>query len=177
MDTALTFFGEVDRHPYSKAITSEFPAWYFTSHIEELREDIFRKNEAIRTGMVDRADVFRIEKEIETDERKLSLIEASIPKVSDARKTDLASDYKKLTKIIAEALPSYDSAKRGLVDAHEEVRKMSNPYIKVDTALAEACGVKIQNGAVSRDGAVKIWKIVGKFLGEPTNVESLRKVR
>ena len=178
MDSAsFTFFGEVDRHPYTKVVTSEFPAWYFTTHMEELQEAVNRKRAALKAGMVDRADVVRVERELAADEHKMEQIALSVPKVSDTRKSDLGTEYKRLSKVISEALPSCEAAKRGLVDAHEEARRMLGACIKMDPALAEACNVKAASGAVSRDGAVKVWKILGKFLGEATNVESLRRIK
>jgi hypothetical protein len=56
--------------------------------------------------------------------------------------------------------------------------RMTEPCIEVkgDAAqIAKACNVRMTKGKVSRDGAAKIWKILGKAIGERTNTENLRR--
>ena len=69
--------------------------------------------------------------------------------------------------------------RKGLADAREEMKRMTEPCIEVRgdaMNIAKACNVKITKGKVSRDGAAKVWKILGKALGDsPTNIEHLRR--
>ena len=54
---------------------------------------------------------------------------------------------------------------------------MKQPLINIrgNIEAAEAMGVKVADGKVSRDGATKMWKVAGKLLGEATNGEALRR--
>jgi hypothetical protein len=54
---------------------------------------------------------------------------------------------------------------------------MTEPCVKVDPELARACGVTLNKGLATRDGATKVWKIANRALGERSNVEVLRKDR
>jgi hypothetical protein len=77
---------------------------------------------------------------------------------------------------LKEALPSREELRQGWVDPHEEARRMVKPCIEgIDPELATACGVKMTGKKVSRDGATKIWKIMGRLLGEHVNIERLRR--
>jgi len=75
-------------------------------------------------------------------------------------------------------MPTRSDMNRGTTDAHIVARKMKEPCIALDNEMkkvASDMGVKIKNSKVSMDGAAKIFKIVGKLLDLPTNIEVLRK--
>jgi hypothetical protein len=69
--------------------------------------------------------------------------------------------------------------KRGVVDAAEEARRMSEPIIRLtdkELAIARNNGIRVsKDGKVSRDGATLIWKFARRALGEPSHSEYLRR--
>lgn len=170
----IKFFGEVDRTEKGK-IKSEYPAWYFEPHIEDMKEEVERWEREETLGFAphdpERKAIIKMRKE------RYEAITKSKPGISDAQKDQLAKEYKKLSKQIRDSMPTRSEMKQGTVSAHEEARRMSEPIINIDADLAKSCGVEVIGGKVSRDGASKIWKITGKYLGEATNVETLRRDR
>lgn len=172
----VKFFGKVDRNEKGK-ITSQYPAWSMPTHIDEMKESIASKRRQLDRGLIDAAQVPYMKTEILNEEHRLRDIEESRPKLS-AKETDtVAKSYTDLKGKIKETLFSRDEMMKGLADAGEEARRMVNPIIKVDPKLAESCGVKTYRGKVSRNDASKMLKILGKSLGEPTNIEYLRPDR
>ena len=81
--------------------------------------------------------------------------------------------------MIRDSMFSRKDMEKGLADAHEEARRMSQPCIELKDDLitfAKNCDVVVNNtGKVSRKGAEKMWKIASRLLGELSNTESLRK--
>jgi len=172
----IEFFGKVDRDSKGKII-SQTPAWAMHTHIDELKEGIASKRRSIDRGLIDDAQVPYLKNEILREEGKLRSIEESRPKLTAKDTDSIHKSYEGLGSAIKETLFSRDEMMKGLADAGEEARRMVNPIIKVDPKLAESCGVKTYRGKVSRNGASKMFQILGKTLGEPTNIEYLRPDR
>lgn len=66
----------------------------------------------------------------------------------------------------------------GVASAHEEARRMVEPVIaltKEQLEMAEDIEIKIVGEKTSRNGASKMFKLIGKLINEPTNIEWLRK--
>jgi len=55
------------------------------------------------------------------------------------------------------------------------MKRMKTKHIQIDPQMAAALGVKPVHGKISGDEANKCFQILGKFLGESTNIESLRR--
>ena len=105
-------------------------------------------------------------------------MEKAMPKMDDKTKDKLFKVHKELGAKIADAMFTRSDMKKGLADAHEEARRMDTPVIKIGSDMsdiARACNVNPIDGMVSRNQAEKIWKISSRFLGENSNIESLRR--
>lgn len=172
--SSIEFFGKVDRAK-DGSIGSEIPAWMLETHIEELRESVAQKERMIASGDVPASEVPYLRESYKKEKERLEEIEISKPKLSAEQIDGLHKAHKKVGEQIAESMFSRDEMMKGLADAHEEARRMVKPIIAVDPELARACNVPVVDGKVSRNGAIKIWKIAGKYLGEGTNPEALRK--
>ena len=170
----IEFFGEIDKNRSGK-ISSQYPAWYFDSQIEELSESIARKERSIKRGDMPSSEIGYAVSELDKERKKLDKISSSRPKIKGKDKDDMAKVYKEIGGQIAESMFTLSDMKRGTASAHEEARRMVKPIISVDPKLAEACGVKTTDGKVSRNDASKMYKIMGKLIGDNTNVEALRK--
>jgi hypothetical protein len=172
----IQFFGEVDKHPKG-GYSSEFPAWYFPKAIDDLKEDIRQKEDAADDPGIAKGVRQRIKQEVMEMKDRLRLIQDSKPKLSAKQTDELAGRVKELGERIGDSMFTHTDMKKGLAPAEEELKRMTEPCIKVDADLAKAAGVSLHKGLVTRDGAAKIWKIGRRALGEMSNVEALRKDR
>ena len=176
-EKGIVFFGEIDRNEKGQ-IKSEFPAYYFENNVEDLRDEIGWKNRALERKNINWEDVESTKKEVEGLETKLHLIETSRPKLKGADKDKIYNEYKRLGGELRDAMFPRTEMMKGLASAHEEAKRMISPSISIDPRFATAFNVKATKGKVSRDDASKIWKIMGKTLGDvPTNTEYLRRDR
>lgn len=172
--SVFSFFGEVDK--IKGQIGSEYPAWTMPHQLDTLREGIGQKERTLKTGYVgDVEATMRVREDLKKEKARLEEIVKSKPKLTAKQKEDVATEYGKLKNMIAESLFSRSDMKLGLADAHEEADRMTLPFISVDKEIAAACNVPTFGGKVSRDGASKMYKIIGRYLGDRTNVEYLRK--
>ena len=172
---SFSFFGKVDYNSKGK-IGSEYPAWLMRAHMEDLQESIGQKERALKANMVDAANKPYHMETLNSEKQRLGEIMASKPTLTVNEKSKAAAEYHSLEKEIAASMYTRADMKLGLADAHEEARRMVNPCISVDKVIAKACNVKVtKDGKVSRNSAVKMFKIIGTYLGAQTNAESLRK--
>lgn len=174
----VQFFGAADRkgkHADGK-ISSEYPAWYFDAQIEDLQEEIAHKKRMIDNQLVPPSELPYAREELKKQEEMFERI-MSKPKLTGKDKDDAANFYKHLADQIGDSMPSRSEMKKGLADAHEEARRMTEPIINVrgKTDVLANMGINAKGGKISRNQAAKAFKIIGRVLGEPTNIEYLRK--
>ncbi len=174
----MKFFGNVDRMRDGK-LKSEMPSWYFQQHREELEESVRHKRYMLEKDLVPITEKNIMKERLKQEEGRLEEINASKPKVSDVEKDIIAKGRKELGAKIKESMFSKSEMERGVADAHEEARRMSEPVIKIATKeeaeVLAACEIEVKDGKVSRNKASKAWKISGQLLEEPSTVEVLRK--
>jgi len=180
----IQFFGKVDKRKQDGKIASEYPAWYMRSQIEELEESINRKERELQRGTIPPSEVMYAKAELEKEQKRLGEIRESEPKLTDAERDSISKVYKELGKEIQDTLFTKTDMMKGLADAHEEARLMVGDVISVkDKAFAEmceACGIPLEREgkarrAISRNEASRVYKIIGRYLGENTNIERLRR--
>lgn len=176
MSNDFEFFGKPDKDKEGR-IGSTYPAWYFDSKVEVMKENISRRESALERGDVPSDYVYQTREDLKRDKERLDEIESSRPKLTDVQYDNLSKTYKTLSEDIGDSMFSRDDMQRGFADAHEEARRMVKPCIKVDPELARKCGIDTKEGLINRNDASKIFKITGKLLGEETNVERLRKIK
>lgn len=173
-------FGEVDRTKEGK-IKSQYPAWYYEQHIDELKESIRHRERQLESDLVIPSEKGIQRERLRQEKERLVQIESSKPTFSGVEKDELVKIRKELGDKIKASMFSKGEMDRGVADAHEEARRMVDPIIELKTErelnLAEGCGIKIKDGKISRKDAEKMWKISGKSIGDgtPTNVETLRR--
>jgi len=173
----MEFFGEIDRNARGM-IQSEYPAWYLDAQIQNLKEEISSNENALNMGRVPLDNIPYAKSELEMLKQKLHSIEDSKPKLSDGERDRLWQRYREIAAKIEESLFVRSDMMFGIASPNQEAKRMVEPCIEIDGPLQElaiACNVKITDGKVSRNGAAKVFKIIGKLLGEPTNLEVLRK--
>jgi len=175
-DSDIQFFGEIDLNDQTGERRSEYPAWYFDVHIEELREGVERKQRQLDQGLILPDQVQMMKADIERENEKLKTIEKSRPRLTGEQKDRCWNAYKEVADQLATTMPTRKQTQDGLVNPHDELKRMKKTkHIEIDPAIAKSCGVKPVNGKVTGDEAVKCYKILGKVLGESTNPERLRR--
>jgi hypothetical protein len=181
MSDAIRFFSKIDMKTTDgkTRVVSEYPAWYFDHIKEELQENI-RQNKFILENDrgITREKRIEVSQQLERMESKFSEIEGGVPEMNAVDKDKVAKARVDLTKQIKDSLFSRSQMQKGLADAHKEAKRMTEPCIKLSPEAEEVaswCGVKASGGKLNRNDATRVWKIVGKYLGEETNIEAYRK--
>jgi hypothetical protein len=171
----IQFFGDCDINKDNK-ISAQYPAWYHELHIEELKESIGRKERALDNRMIKEDMIMRTKNELDAEKKKLKSIVDSKPELSDSQRDKCYSAYVELSKQIAETMPTRRDARNGFVSPQQERNRLDKNHIKISPDVARACGIKnIEGDKISGKAADKCFKILGRMLGEPTNVETLRR--
>lgn len=172
----IRFFGEIDCNEIDGSIKSHMPAWYHETHIEELRESTSRKERMIERGLVQPDQVPILRNEIAGEKARLKAIEESRPNLEGKHKDMAYKAYKNLEAQIRDSMPTRKETKQGLVNPQEELKRLKDArHISLSPEIAKACGVKAYRGQLTGDQANKCYQILGKALGENTNVERLRR--
>lgn len=170
----IQFFGEIDLNDDGN-IRSDMPAWYLDRHIDELEENVLRRENMLKRGAVTGDQVPILKEQIKADKARLKAIEETRPNLTDAQRDRCWKMYESLSGQIKSSLHTRKQSKDGLVDPYNELKRMKSKHIKVDPELAAACGVRPHQGKISGDEANKCYQILGKALGENTNPEALRR--
>lgn len=179
--TEFEFFGEVDLNKQGN-YGSDLPAWTFNQLIEDLEYDVRINEENLKDMSVGPEARGKLLAKATQMKDRLDAIKASKPKVDpDLVHSIVGSNMSggSLGDKIQETMFTRDQMMKGIAEPREEARRMVEPIIKLEgkeKEMALGCGVKPnREGKVSRDEAIKIWKIGRKYLGELSNAELLRR--
>lgn len=174
----LEVFGKVDRDEKGR-VKSDYPALCFPQHKEELEESIRYKQSQLDRGLIVKSEEGFAREALAKEKTRLKEIEESMTRYTQKEIDYLAACRKSLGKKIQELMPRNSQMERGLVNAHTEAAKISEPCLKLDPEeidFVKACDQSITNdGKISRGQAEKCWKIASRIIQEPSNTEELRK--
>jgi hypothetical protein len=176
----IQWFTEVDLNDKGK-VASDYPAWYFSVHVDELAEDIRGLENAIEEGVYIGKKKRDALKQLETKKHRYEVITNGKPKLDGPVKDKVARSFNELGEDIKRSMFSYDESWKMTADAHEEATRMVNPCIPIKDdvvgSFAKERGMKVVDGKVSRNDASIIWKCFAKALGEQTDIEHLRRIK
>ncbi len=172
----IKFFGKIDFNAKGN-VSASYPAWYFTPHIDELKEEVSDVERALKTKSVPYDQIPMMEDKLKMSQFRYESIIGSRPKLSDVEEDNLAKVYTELSKRIADAMFSYSEEMFGTASAHEVVRRQKKFCVPIAKNLAKSLFIDWDDAMTTIKGATKAWKIIGKLLGEPTNEEVLRRDR
>jgi hypothetical protein len=171
-------FGSVDLDTKGN-VKSTYPSWYFTTMLDNLREEIQFSEYQIRDNFIPASELHVTQERLRQKKDKLKELESAIPRLNGRDKDTVAKVRDELSEKIRDKMYTREQMRKGLADAHQEARHMLEPCIELKgdaLAMAKRCNVQVgKGGKVSRTGAEKTWKIMSKILEESTNVESLRR--
>ncbi len=174
----MKIFGSVDRDSKGK-ITSEFPAWYFDQQKDELERGIAQDEMALDQEAIPYPAKAKFREKLSQRKERLSKINEETPKLKGSEEDSMIKMRGELGESIGEAHFTRSQREKGLADAHEEVRRMTEPVIKVknehQAEFIKNCGINIRNGKITRNEAEKVYKIASKMLDQPTDIEYLRR--
>jgi hypothetical protein len=165
------FFSEADYSTQEgiKKVASEYPAWYYNTMVDDLKEDIRREEFALESGVVPGDRRPQILDKVKRLKKKYDEILDSFPKLAEPEE---------LGKEISSRMFTRSQMQKGLADSHTEARRMVEPSITITPEVAEvavSCNITPRDGKISRNEAEKIWKITSRYFGETSNSESLRR--
>ena len=171
-------FGDVDRNRAGK-ISSEYPAWYHERHVEDLEESISSIDRQLKQGLIPADKVPAQAQDRARKQARLDDIMKAKPEFTAKEKDDLRKVYGSLGDKISDSMFTRSEMHMGTVDAHVEASRMTKPCITLnpqEASVAKSCGITMgPDRKVSRNAASKPWKLIGRLLGVPTNVEVLRR--
>ncbi len=168
-------FSEVDLNQYGR-IGSYMPAWAYTQLIDDLKNEINNMELQVRVSNISAERLSELEKSITNKKERLYEIEEGKPKIDKDKIDELQNT---LGEKIADSMFSRTDMMRGIADAHEEARRMTEKCIKLsdtEAKFAKACNIPVsKDKTISRNHASKAWKIARRYLGENSNIELLRR--
>ena len=170
----IEFFGDVDRNIKGE-VNAEMPAWFHDIHLADFEEKIARNQRQIKRGEVALESVPIVQQDIARLKERVKEIRASKPMLKGGQKDMIAKQYFALQTAIADSMPTHRDNKKGYVNPRDELKRWKEYHVPVDKDLAKACNVKFEKGKTTGNGADKMYKMMGRLLGENENIEKIRK--
>lgn len=177
----VQFFGSVDRNKHTGKVQSSMPGWYFQNQIFDLNDRIESLDRRLndpesQAPVTPEARPAAMKELREMKERRDKILEGK-PKLNAKQRDDLMKIYDTLGERISESMYSRSDMQRGLADAHEEARRQKMACIDPGDIgdIMDQFNVTPIQGKISRDNAVRMWKVLGRALGRGTNYEALRR--
>lgn len=179
-DSKVTFFTESDIDSKGRIINT-YPTYFNRKQHEDLEEDIRRYNAMIAQSdgnptLRGHVGVFR--EKLKECKSRLEAMDKVRPEFK--RNADTINKMTvELGEKIGESMFTRSDMMKGLADAHEEARRMSEPVIKLTpemAGIAKANGISFdRNRCISRNAATRLWQLGREALREPRNAEMLRR--
>lgn len=174
-----SFYGSIDRKGsrIDGRVVSQLPAWRHEKGMEDLKEEIDSIDRKFANSTYRPEDKNYLQMKRKKLDARYQDIISSKPAMNAAERSSLEKSYRETGEKIAESLFTRDQMWMRTVSAHEELRRMKKPCIKIDPVLAELSNVKLDaNGKATRDDALRAWGNAGAYLGCETNPENLRRI-
>jgi hypothetical protein len=172
-----SMFGNIDR-TRDGVVASEYPAWAQVQQMDAFKEHIDQLERGIKSGRFSNDEIHNVRAEKAKLESRLDDMMKSKPKPGESERAMLYKHYRSLGTKIQASMFTRSDMKNGLASPREEAKRMKKPCIILEPdecGIALACNVKADGKKmVSRDAAAKVFKLLGKILGEPANIEVLR---
>lgn len=171
-------YGDVDRTKEGK-LKSDYPSWMFPQQKEELEESVRHKEYQLDNDLIPPTEKNFAREGLQREKKRLDEINESTPRFSDVERDQICKVWKSLGKKIGELMFRRSDMEKGLADAHQEAKRISEPCVVLDEleiSFIRSCEIGISSNAkVSRGGAEKAWKIAARILDENSNTEILRR--
>jgi hypothetical protein len=177
-DSPIIFFTESDIDPVTKKIKNTYPTYFNRKQRDDLEEEIRKMEKGLSNNYYHPGDVPGVKENLKKAKNSLEKIHEHAP-VFEKRKDDIYRMTKDLGGVIGDSMFTRSDMMKGLADAHEEARRMSEPVIEVNPVMA---GIAVANGMLvsgdrkmTRNDAIRLWQLGRKSLGEMCDAETLRR--
>ena len=180
MPEPIKFFGAVDRerNDANGKILSAYPAWYYDEKIDNMKNDIIVREHRLSSGRVPTASIEAERTALSERKDRLKAVIQSKPKLVAKEKDETAKFFRHLRDQVINRLPSRSDILKGTVEIRGEVMWKKKPSISVEgfVPICESLGLVMpEKKMISGHQAMLALKVLGKLLGEETNIERLRR--
>lgn len=152
---------------------SSIPAWALPRPTEVLESEVDRIKGMLKRKEIPNDEIPHAQADYEQRAKRLDQIKNSKPKLTGLQIDKLRKKRDNLANEITRSKFTRLEMEKGLVDAHDEATRMSEPCIDVDKEEARRMGIKTVNGKVSRSVAEAMWKMECSLLGDtPSNPDT-----
>jgi hypothetical protein len=179
-ESEFNFFTEADFNRKGQ-VASMVPAWACYQLIEELERDIEMKERQAEDFSISPEKRAKLLTDISVRKERLEQVNTKPKLDSDKIFKTVGSDRSggSLGNKISESMFSYDDMQKGIADAAVELRRSTEPCIKLEgdeIEMAKGANVTIsKEGKVSRDDAIRTWRFGRLYLEDLSNSEVLRR--
>lgn len=170
----IDFFGDIDKTA-AGSNAGERPAWFFDVHLEKMEESVSKKRRQLEQNRIPQENIFMVRNEIEAEEKKIARIKSSKPKLKGAQKDSVHKEYQSLRQQLSDSMPTHMENQKGFTKPREELKRLNERHVTISPEMAKACGVEAYRGKITGKQAEKCFSIMGKSLGENTNIERIRR--
>ncbi len=186
-DFGFPLWDDVDKEQkaHGLVLTSELPSRYFRSLIDDEEREVKEMRHNLDTNQIHPNRVTMVRADIIKREARLAQLREARAGLTPEQIDKIKKVYDDLSNLIAQTMPTYSEMHKGTADAAKESILMTDQVVAIphrpSALFVKACcgdqKVGMRNGTfyASRNSLSKAWKIAGFELGEPTNVEVLRK--
>ena len=173
----INFFTEIDYNAKGQ-LKSVYPFYHNTKVMDDARESLRQMEKSVASGVIPGEYLPSTMNMIKETKTMLETYEAHLPTLE--RNIDMVVKVRdQLANIIAPSLFTRREMSLGLVDPHEEAKRMSEPVLDVPKELR---GIAVKNGVMldkknraSRNDMSRLYQMCQRKLGEPADVEYLRQ--
>lgn len=180
LDSKWNFFTEADVSEKGN-ICSQVPSWSMTQLIEEMDRDIRQLEREAGDYSIAADKRAKIIEGLEQRKERRDMMSKKPKLDKDKIRLLVGTEREKgsLGEKISDSMFSSEDMARGIADAAVEVRRMLDPCIKLspeEAEVASGCNVTMdKNRMVSRDDAIRVWRMGRLYNEEMSNPELLRK--
>ncbi len=175
-DETIQFFTEMDIDSKGR-IKHTYPIYFERLQEQDIREEIRRTETGLENKYYSGAGIGEARERLKKAKDSLDKLLEIRPKF-DKQKDSINRLTKELATVITPSMYRRKDVSKGLVDAHQEARKMVEPVITLTPwaqKVAITNGIRVKDGKVSRDDASRLWQMGREALGEERNIEILRR--
>jgi hypothetical protein len=164
----IRWFSEADYDDRGNVI-EYMPSYTNRRLLSRLKDEINESERIVKDGIISGRALLALKDDLADKKNRLDSI-LDKRKINGTYKDKISGSLKEISSEINDALFTYDEARKVSVSAHENVRRMTTPCINVKdevaSSIANDCGIKIKNGKVTREEAIRIAKIMKHNLEE-----------
>lgn len=179
-ESEFNFFTEADFNRKGE-VAAMVPSWACYQLIEELEREIETRERQAEDFSISPKDRAKLMSELKDRKDRLSQITVKPEFNKDKIFKIVGTDREpgSLGQKISESMFTFDDMKTGIADASVELRRSTEPCIKLEGDEIEMArgsnAVITKDGKISRDDAIRAWRFGRMYNEDLSNPEILRR--